>query len=103
MAWNLLKWFVKYVGLLFLCEFNDESRYTQLIRDLNSADSVDPLLRMISYRCFLVSLSLKADFALHELLCIIFHKSQIIQLIHDAVLHLSNVRQWSLERQEWQM
>ena len=28
MAWNLLKWFVKYVGLLFVCEFNEESSYT---------------------------------------------------------------------------
>lgn len=45
----------------------------------------------LPYSCFLVSRPLKADLSLHQLLCVILNKSQIIQLVHEAVLHFNHV------------
>lgn len=53
----------------------------------------------LSYCCFLVSLSLKADFSLDQLLCVVLDERQVVQLIHDAVLNFSNVGQRRLKRQ----
>ena len=51
-----------------------------------------------TYHVFLLSLALKADLALHQFLRIVLDEGQIVQLVHDAVLHLVDVRQRGLQK-----